>query len=68
MIKDGKILVGKNKKTEVFLLPSMAQRHGLITGASGSGKTVTSKLIAEGFSDLGVPVFMADVKGDLPDV
>ena len=65
MIKDGKILVGKNKKTEVFLLPSMAQRHGLITGASGSGKTVTSKLIAEGFSDLGVPVFMADVKGDL---
>ena len=65
MIKDGKILVGKNKKTEVFLLPSMAQRHGLITGASGSGKTVTSKLIAEGFSDLGVPVFMADVIGDL---
>ena len=65
MLREGKILVGKNKKTEVFLLPSMAQRHGLITGASGSGKTVTSKLIAEGFSDLGVPVFMADVKGDL---
>ena len=65
MIKDGKILVGKNKKKEIFLLPEMAQRHGLITGASGSGKTVTSKILAEGFSDLGVPVFMADVKGDL---
>ena len=65
MLREGKILVGKNKKKEVYLLPSMAQRHGLITGASGSGKTVTSKLIAEGFSDLGVPVFMADVKGDL---
>ena len=65
MIKDGKILVGKNSKKEIYLLPSMAQRHGLITGASGSGKTVTSKLLAEGFSDLGVPVFMADVKGDL---
>ena len=65
MIKDDKILVGKNSKKEVYLLPSMAQRHGLITGASGSGKTVTSKVLAEGFSDLGVPVFMADVKGDL---
>ena len=65
MIKDGKILVGKNTKKEVYLLPEMAQRHGLITGASGSGKTITSKLLAEGFSELGVPVFMADVKGDL---
>ena len=65
MIKDDKILVGKNSKKEVFLLPSMAQRHGIITGASGSGKTVTSKVLAEGFSDLGIPVFMADVKGDL---
>ena len=65
MIKENKILVGKNNKKEIYLLAEMAQRHGLITGASGSGKTITSKLIAEGFSEIGVPVFMADVKGDL---
>lgn len=65
MIKDGKILLGKNNKKEVYLYPSMAQRHGLITGASGTGKTITSKVMAESFSELGVPVFMADVKGDI---
>ncbi|MBR6166368.1 DUF853 family protein, partial [Candidatus Saccharibacteria bacterium] len=60
------ILVGKTSdKKELFILPSMANRHGLITGASGSGKTITLKVMAESFSDAGVPVFLADVKGDL---
>lgn len=59
------LLIGKNDKKEVYLLPKMANRHGLITGASGTGKTITSKVMAESLSDLGVPVFMADVKGDL---
>lgn len=49
----------------ICLLPKMANRHGLITGASGSGKTVTLKVMAEGFSNAGVPVFLADIKGDL---
>ena len=47
------------------LLPGMANRHGLIAGATGTGKTVTLRVIAESFSRIGVPVFMADVKGDL---
>ena len=50
----------------VYLEPSMANRHGLIAGATGTGKTVTLKVLAESFSDMGVPVFLADVKGDLP--
>src|SRR5689334_25130960 len=49
----------------VFLLPALANRHGLIAGATGTGKTVTLQRLAEGFSNIGVPVFMADVKGDL---
>jgi hypothetical protein len=49
----------------LYILPKMANRHGLIAGATGTGKTVTLQSLAEGFSDLGVPVFMADVKGDL---
>ena len=65
MLKDNKILVGKNNKFSAFIRPSMANRHGLITGASGSGKTITMKVLAESFSDLGVPVFLADVKGDV---
>ena len=65
MYKNGKILVGKNSKKEVYLLPSMANRHGLITGASGSGKTITLKVLAESFSEAGIPVFLVDVKGDL---
>ena len=60
-----KLLIGKNDKKEVYLLPKMANRHGLITGASGSGKTITLKVMAESFSDAGVSVFLADVKGDL---
>jgi DNA helicase HerA-like ATPase len=52
-------------KTDVELLPRLANRHGLVAGATGTGKTVTLRVLAEGFSRLGVPVFMADVKGDL---
>lgn len=65
MYKNEKILVGKNSKKEVYLIPSMANRHGLITGASGSGKTITLKVLAESFSEAGIPVFLVDVKGDL---
>src|SRR6476659_397271 len=62
------ILVAKNDKSEFLLLPAMSNRHGVITGATGTGKTVTLQRIAEGFSERGVPVFMADVKGDLTGV
>ena len=66
MLVDGEIWVGNNSDgAGAFLLPQMANRHGLIAGATGSGKTVTLKVLAESFSDLGVPVFMADVKGDI---
>ena len=51
-----------------YILPKMANRHGLIAGATGTGKTVTLQSLAEGFSALGVPVFMADVKGDLAGI
>src|SRR5688572_30847669 len=61
---DTGIFVAKGAQ-ERFLLPNMANRHGLIAGATGTGKTVTLKVIAEQFSALGVPVFLADVKGDL---
>ena len=59
------ILIAKNKDVSSFILPKMANRHGLIAGATGTGKTVTLQKLAEGFSNMGVPVFMADVKGDL---
>lgn len=65
MYINNKILVGKNDSASCELLLSKANRHGLITGATGSGKTVTVKVLAESFSDAGVPVFLADVKGDL---
>ena len=60
-----KILIGKNENYEANILLNKANRHGLITGASGSGKTVTLKVMAESFSNAGIPVFLADVKGDL---
>lgn len=59
------ILIAKNHQLSSYLLPKMANRHGLIAGATGTGKTVTLQTLAEGFSKIGVPVFMADVKGDL---
>lgn len=62
------ILVAKHGDTECFLLPALANRHGLITGATGTGKTITLQTLAENFSQIGVPVFMADVKGDLTGI
>lgn len=66
MYYDHKIWVGTGDDHKpVFLLPQMANRHGLIAGATGTGKSVTLKVMAEGFSDMGVPVFLGDIKGDL---
>ncbi|CAJ0877683.1 hypothetical protein R20233_02349 [Ralstonia sp. LMG 32965] len=62
------ILIAKNAKAELVLLPQLANRHGLITGATGTGKTVTLQTIAQGLSKIGVPVFLADVKGDLTGI
>lgn len=62
------LLIAKNTQTESLLLPALANRHGLITGATGTGKTVTLQAMAEHFSRMGVPVFMADVKGDLSGI
>jgi DNA helicase HerA-like ATPase len=62
------LLVAKNGQTELCLLPSLANRHGLITGATGTGKSVTLQALAHGLSAIGVPVFMADVKGDLSGI
>ena len=62
------ILIAKNATTVCELLPALANRHGLITGATGTGKTVTLQTIAENLSRIGVPVFMADVKGDLTGI
>lgn len=61
---NGKIWLAKSDE-KVFLEPKMANRHGFIAGASGTGKTITLKVLAESFSQLGVPVFLADIKGDL---
>ena len=62
------ILIAKADALEILLLPQLANRHGLIAGATGTGKTVTLQRLAEGFSRIGVPVFMADVKGDLSGI
>ncbi|HOE20012.1 MAG TPA: DUF853 domain-containing protein [Spirochaetota bacterium] len=61
------LLIAKGEK-DLFIIPSMANRHGLIAGATGTGKTVTLQVIAENFSLAGIPVFMADVKGDLSGI
>ena len=62
------LLIAKNASTYCELLPGLANRHGLITGATGTGKTVTLETMAENFSKIGVPVFLADVKGDLTGI
>src|SRR5690349_21674810 len=62
------LLVAKSDKTQLSLLPALANRHGLITGATGTGKSVTLQTLAQRFSSIGVPVFMADVKGDLSGI
>ncbi len=62
------MLIAKNTTTDLLLLPQMANRHGLITGATGTGKTVTLQTLAEHFSSIGVPCFMSDVKGDLSGI
>ena len=65
MLCDKGIWVGTGEGGPVYLLPSMSNRHGLIAGATGTGKTVSLKVLAESFSDLGVPVFLSDIKSDL---
>ena len=62
------MLIARRGDTECHLLPALANRHGLITGATGTGKTITLQTMAEHFSAIGVPVFMADVKGDLAGI
>ncbi|MBL0224378.1 MAG: DUF853 domain-containing protein [Geobacteraceae bacterium] len=62
------LLIAKNDHAELQILPQMANRHGLITGATGTGKTVTLQSMAEQFSSIGVPCFMSDVKGDLSGI
>ena len=67
MIKDNRVWIANDKINgeALTILPGMANRHGLVAGATGTGKTITVKVLAEAFSDMGVPVFLADVKGDL---
>lgn len=65
---DGTILIGKSETKFEKLTLKLANRHGLVTGATGTGKTVTLQKLAEGFSAVGVPVFTADIKGDLSGI
>src|SRR5436309_12781393 len=65
--QDGKIFVGKSERPE-YLTLKLANRHGLVTGATGTGKTVTLQVLAEGLSRAGVSVFAADIKGDLSGI
>ncbi|MFZ5568638.1 MAG: helicase HerA-like domain-containing protein [Pseudomonadota bacterium] len=62
------ILIARHGDIQCFLRPDKANRHGLITGATGTGKTITLQTLAEGFSKIGVPVFLADIKGDLTGI
>ncbi len=68
MLQDDKILVGRTAEVDAFLELRLANRHGLVTGATGTGKTVTLQTLAEGFSDAGVAVFASDIKGDLSGI
>ena len=62
------ILIARHGDIACSILPGLANRHGLITGATGTGKTVTLQKLAESFSQIGVPVFLSDVKGDLTGI
>ncbi len=62
------LIIARNADAQAALLPQLANRHGCITGATGTGKTVTLQVLAESFSRIGTPVFMADVKGDLSGI
>jgi DNA helicase HerA-like ATPase len=62
------LVIARNASGDIVLLPAMSNRHGLVTGATGTGKTVSLQVMAERFSAIGVPVFMADVKGDLAGI
>lgn len=62
------LVIAKHQQNDLALLPALANRHGLITGATGTGKTITLQVLAERFSSIGVPVFMADIKGDLSGI
>lgn len=68
MYDNGKIYLGLSGEERVELPLSMCNRHGLIAGATGTGKTVTMKVLAESLSDAGVPVFLCDVKGDVAGI
>ena len=68
MYENGKIYMGLADGARVELALNMCNRHGLIAGASGTGKTITMKVMAESFSDAGVPVFLCDVKGDVAGI
>ena len=61
------LLIARSNRS-LYLLPQMANRHGLVAGATGTGKTVTLQVMAEAFSRIGVPVFAADIKGDLSGI
>lgn len=68
MYTDGKIYMGLADGERVYMEPGMSNRHGLIAGASGTGKTITMKAMAESFADAGVPVFLCDIKGDVSGI
>lgn len=68
MYIDGKLVIAKAGEEDVAIIPKLANRHGLIAGATGTGKTVTLRNMAETFSDAGIPVFLSDVKGDLASI
>ncbi|MCC6155315.1 MAG: DUF853 family protein, partial [Candidatus Hydrogenedentes bacterium] len=65
---NNELIIAKNSNRELGLISAMANRHGLITGATGTGKTVSLQTLAEHFSAVGVPCFMSDVKGDLSGI
>src|SRR6202008_500789 len=68
LLRDGRIFLGQSTAGSECLELRLANRHGLVTGATGTGKTVTLQVMAEGFSAAGVPVFASDIKGDLSGI